>query len=144
MPIFKFKSFYKNFSFGYNKNRRYIKEEDMKKIFGALVANFLSFYLLDLMFSNIYFQKTSAFVAMAIIFSLVNLTIKPILKVLSFPITVVTLGLFSLVVNAVVLEIAFNLVSTASIGSFGTAFWASIVLSFINSAIRELLSKNFK
>ena len=115
----------------------------MKKLLGALVANALSFYLLDLMFSNVYFEKTSAFVAMAIIFSLVNLTIKPILKVLSFPITVVTLGLFSLVVNAVVLEIAFNLVSTASIGSFGTAFWASIVLSFINSAIRELLSKNF-
>ncbi|MDU1643156.1 MAG: phage holin family protein [Peptoniphilus harei] len=115
----------------------------MKKVFGALIANFLSFYLLDLMFSNIYFQKTSAFVAMAIIFSLVNLTIKPILKVLSFPITVVTLGLFSLVVNAVVLQIAFKLVSTASIGSFGTAFWASIVLSFINSAIREFLTNNF-
>lgn len=115
----------------------------MKKVFGALVANFLSFYLLDLMFSNVYFEKTSAFVAMAIIFSLVNLTIKPILKVLSFPITVVTLGLFSLVVNAVVLQIAFSLVSTAHIGSFGTAFWASIVLSFINNAIRELLTKNF-
>ena len=95
------------------------------------------------MFSNVYFEKTSAFVAMAIIFSLVNLTIKPILKVLSFPITLLTLGLFSLVVNAVVLSIAFKFVSTAHIGSFGTAFWASIVLSFINSAIREFLSNNF-
>lgn len=128
---------------GYNKTTQYIKEEDMKKILGALVANALSFYLLDLMFNNIYFEKASAFVAMAIIFSLVNLTIKPILKFLSFPITLLTLGLFSLVVNAVVLNIAFSLVSTAHIGSFGTAFWASIVLSFINSAIREFISKNF-
>lgn len=116
----------------------------MKKILGALVANFLSFYILDMLFENIYFSKPSAFVAMAIIFSLVNLTIKPILKVLSLPITIVTLGLFSLVINAVVLEIAFNLVGSASIGSFGTAFWASIVLSFINSTIREIMSKNFK
>lgn len=115
----------------------------MKKILGALVANALSFYLLDLMFNNVYFEKASAFVAMAIIFSLVNLTIKPILKFLSFPITLLTLGLFSLVVNAVVLIIAFSLVSTAHIGSFGTAFWASIVLSFINSAIREFISNNF-
>ena len=115
----------------------------MKKVLGALVANALSFYLLDLMFNNVYFEKASAFVAMAIIFSLVNLTIKPILKVLSFPITLLTLGLFSLVVNAVVLSIAFKFVSTAHIGSFGTAFWASIVLSFINSAIREFLSNNF-
>ena len=122
---------------------RYIKEEDMKKILGALVANALSFYLLDLMFNNVYFEKASAFVAMAIIFSLVNLTIKPILKFLSFPITLLTLGLFSLVVNAVVLNIAFSLVSTAHIGSFGTAFWASIVLSFINNAIREFISNNF-
>ncbi len=128
---------------GYNKTTQYIKEEDMKKILGALVANALSFYLLDLMFNNVYFEKASAFVAMAIIFSLVNLTIKPILKFLSFPITLLTLGLFSLVVNAVVLNIAFSLVSTAHIGSFGTAFWASIVLSFINSAIREFISKNF-
>lgn len=128
---------------GYNKNTRYIKEEDMKKILGALVANALSFYLLDLMFNNVYFEKASAFVAMAIIFSLVNLTIKPILKFLSFPITLLTLGLFSLVVNAVVLNIAFSLVSTAHIGSFGTAFWASIVLSFINNAIREFISNNF-
>ena len=104
----------------------------MKKIFGALVANFLSFYILDMLFKNgIIFEKPSAFVAMAIIFSLVNLTIKPILKVLSLPITIVTLGLFSLVINA-------------SIGSFGTAFWASIVLSFINNIIREVISKNFK
>lgn len=132
-----------NSRLGYNKNTRYIKEEDMKKILGALVANALSFYLLDLMFNNVYFEKASAFVAMAIIFSLVNLTIKPILKFLSFPITLLTLGLFSLVVNAVVLNIAFSLVSTAHIGSFGTAFWASIVLSFINSAIREFISNNF-
>lgn len=116
----------------------------MKKILGALVANFLSFYILDMLFKNIYFAKPSAFIAMAIIFSLVNLTIKPILKVLSLPITIVTLGLFSLVVNAVVLEIAFHFVRSASIGSFGTAFWASIVLSFINSTIREIMSKNFK
>lgn len=116
----------------------------MKKILGALVANFLSFYILDTLFENIYFAKPSAFITMAIIFSLVNLTIKPILKVLSLPITIVTLGLFSLVINAVVLEIAFNLVGSASIGSFGTAFWASIVLSFINSTIREIMSKNFK
>lgn len=128
---------------GYNKTTQYIKEEDMKKILGALVANALSFYLLDLMFNNVYFEKASAFVAMAIIFSLVNLTIKPILKFLSFPITLLTLGLFSLVVNAVVLSIAFSLVSTAHIGSFGTAFWASIVLSFINNAIREFISNNF-
>ena len=115
----------------------------MKKILGALVANALSFYLLDLMFNNVYFEKASAFVAMAIIFSLVNLTIKPILKFLSFPITLLTLGLFSLVVNAVVLNIAFSLVSTAHIGSFGTAFWASIVLSFINSAMGGFISNNF-
>lgn len=127
----------------YNKNTRYIKEEDMKKILGALVANALSFYLLDLIFNNVYFEKASAFVAMAIIFSLVNLTIKPILKFLSFPITLLTLGLFSLVVNAVVLNIAFSLVPAAHIGSFGTAFWASIVLSFINNAIREFISNNF-
>lgn len=132
-----------NSRLGYNKNWKYIKEEEMKKILGALVANALSFYLLDLIFNSIYFDKASAFVAMAIIFSLVNLTIKPILKFLSFPITLLTLGLFSLVVNAVVLNLAFSLVPAAHIGSFGTAFWASIVLSFINNAIREFISNNF-
>ncbi|MBS6610450.1 MULTISPECIES: phage holin family protein [Peptoniphilus] len=116
----------------------------MKKLFGALVANFLSFYILDLLFDKIHFANAGSIVAMAIIFALVNMTIKPILKVLSLPITIVTLGIFSLVVNAIVLEISFSLAPNSSIGSFGTAFWASIVLSFLNNLIREAISKNFE
>ena len=42
----------------------------------------------------------------ALVLGILNATVKPVLKVLSFPVTVLTLGIFSLVVNAVVLELA--------------------------------------
>lgn len=111
----------------------------MKRLLSLLVVNFMSFYILDLLFSNISFNNWQAIVAIGLIFTIVNAVIKPMLKVLSLPITILTLGLFSLVVNAIVLQIAFRLTSGAYIAGFGTAFWASIVLAIVNSVISNLV-----
>jgi len=114
----------------------------MKKLFSLLIINFISFYILDALFENIRFLNIESVFIMGVIFALVNMTIKPILKVLSFPINILTLGLFSLVVNAAVLKIAFSLSPNAFIASFGTAFWASIVLSIVNSVIKKFIGKD--
>ncbi|MBU5668639.1 phage holin family protein [Peptoniphilus sp. MSJ-1] len=111
----------------------------MKKLISLLFVNFLSFYILDALFENIRFLNIESVFIMGIVFALVNMTLKPILKLLSLPINIITLGLFSLVVNAAVLKIAFSLSPNAFIASFGTAFLASIVLSFVNSLIKKII-----
>lgn len=73
----------------------------------------------------------------ALALSLLNATVRPILRVLSFPISVVTLGIFHLIVNAMVLEMASALSRNVfhagiAIESFGAAFLGAIVISIVS------------
>ena len=105
------------------------------------IVNALSLYILDILFEGITFSQDRAIIITALILMIVNAIIKPILKLLSLPLTIITFGLFSFIVNAIVLEITFNLASGASINSFGTALIASIILAIINPAISNFFDK---
>ena len=97
------------------------------------IADALSLYILDILFEGITFSQNKDIIITALLLMLVNAIIKPILKLLSLPLTIITFGLFSFIVNAIVLEITFNLASGASINSFGTAL--------INPAISNFFDK---
>lgn len=74
------------------------------------------------------------------ILSILNVIVKPILVIFTLPITVVTLGLFLFVINAVTLMITQGLMgSTFVIDGFGTAIIASIVISIINLLLNSLI-----
>ena len=60
---------------------------------------------------------------------------------LNIPLSIVTLGLFLLVINALMLELSAWLVPGFEVAGFGTAFLASLVLTVLSVVIRELLSK---
>lgn len=105
------------------------------------LVNAISLYILDILFSGISFTENKAIIITALLLVLVNAIIKPILKLLSLPLTIITLGLFSFIVNAIVLQIAFNLSSGAMIDSFSTAIFASIILAIINPVIEDLFQK---
>lgn len=89
-------------------------------------------YLLSFLFSGISFTSFKTALIAAIVLGLVNAFIKPVLSILSLPINILTLGLFSLVINALMLYLTSNLISGFKINSFGTAFFAAIVLSLLN------------
>lgn len=105
------------------------------------IVNAISLYVIDFLFSGINFTETKALLITALLLVFVNAIIKPILKLLSLPLTILTLGLFSFIVNAIVLQITFNLASGASINSFWTALFASIILAIINPAISNFFDK---
>ena len=74
----------------------------------------------------------------ALVLAAVNASIKPLAKLLSLPITILTLGVFSLIINAFMLELASALSvglfgSGISISSFGAAFLGSIVISLASA-----------
>lgn len=74
----------------------------------------------------------------AVILGILNVFIKPILLFLTLPATIITLGLFIFVVNAILLIIASKLVSGFQIESFGTAIIAAIVITVISSLLNLL------
>ena len=83
---------------------------------------------------------TSALIA-ALVIGLVNATLGLILKVLTFPFIILTLGLFWFVVNAAMLMVASSFVSGFKVRGFVPAFWGAIVLALINMVFRALLPK---
>ena len=105
------------------------------------LANTISLRILDELFTGIYFNGFSAILLTGLILSLANYIIKPILKILTLPINILSLGLFSFVINALVLKISFTLSQGAYIKSFSTAIFVSIILAIINRTILKLLDK---
>ena len=80
---------------------------------------------------------TAALVA-AVVLGIINAFIKPVLLILTLPITILTLGLFTFVINAVVILLAANLVPGFTVDGFWWALIFSIVLSVIASFLHSL------
>jgi putative membrane protein len=79
----------------------------------------------------------------ALVIGFVNATLGTLLKLITLPLTVLTLGLFWLVINALMLELASALLSPAfRVDTFGAAFWGAIVLSLVNMVLRWLAGTN--
>lgn len=81
----------------------------------------------------------SALVA-ALILGLLNALVKPVLVVLTFPITVVTLGLFLLVLNALLFWFAGSILKGFQVNGFWWAVLGAIVYSFVSGLLSNLLS----
>lgn len=83
-----------------------------------------------------------AFFAVALLLGIVNVTIKPILTVLSLPFLLLTLGIGIVLVNAVVLTLVVGLSSLLSLGlisdSFSSTLLAALVISFASFALEAL------
>ena len=77
----------------------------------------------------------------AIVIGLVNATIGLILKILTFPVTILTFGLFLFVINALMLRFATLFVSGFVVKGFLPAFLGAIVLAIVNTALRHLVFK---
>ncbi|OFV94662.1 MAG: hypothetical protein A3H94_00380 [Acidobacteria bacterium RIFCSPLOWO2_02_FULL_60_20] len=76
----------------------------------------------------------------AIAVGLVNSTLGLFLKILTFPLTVLTLGIFWFVINALMLELASWLVPGFTVTGFGAAFLGAIVLALVNLLLKYLVS----
>jgi putative membrane protein len=86
------------------------------------------------------FHVTSALSALiaALVIGFVNATLGLVLKIITFPLTILSLGIFWFVINALMLELASAVVPGFRIDSFASAFWGAIVLSLVNMLFRWL------
>jgi putative membrane protein len=99
----------------------------------------LSLWVASQVFRGIRFSDASALVLSALVLGFANAIVRPLLVLFTLPLTVLTLGLFLLVINAVVLLLVSALVGGFTISGFGTAFLASIFISITNFIIGAIL-----
>ena len=83
---------------------------------------------------------TTALIA-ALVIGLVNTTVGLLLKIITFPLTLLTLGVFWIVINALMLKLAATLVPGFSINGFLPAFFGAIVLSLVNIFLRSVTGR---
>lgn len=86
-------------------------------------------------------------IVFGLILSLINMSLKPLLQILSLPITIITLGIFYLVVNTFMLYVATWIANGIfhvgfNIATFGSAFVASIVISIVAGIVNAITGAN--
>lgn len=101
-------------------------------MFLSLFINSISVYFTSKLLDGVELKNFWTAVGVAIGLGLVNIFIKPIVSLLALPLTIITLGLFSIVINAFMIMIVDYFIDTFKIKSFGWAVGFSIIMSVIN------------
>ncbi len=109
----------------------------MGMIIRLLVTAVVAF-LLTKVLSGVHIDSFTTALIFAVVLGLLNLIVTPILKLIGLPLTIITLGLFSLVINALVILIADYFIDGMKVDGFLWAFIFSIALSVITSLVSGL------
>ena len=103
------------------------------KLLAQLIISALAVMIASFLFKGVHVDSAYTALAVAAVLAILNAIVKPILVILTIPITIVTLGLFLLVINAALILLASEIVHGFKVDSFWTAFFFSIILALINS-----------
>ena len=110
-----------------------------------LVINAAALWVATRLVPGVTFQGDwVAFLGVALTFGVINAFIRPVAKVLTFPLILLTLGLFALVVNGLMLWLTSSLSSSLGLGfhvtGFWPAFWGALVVSIISTMLSLMIA----
>lgn len=113
-------------------------------MFLQLVINAAAFYITAYLLPGITISGWGALFVVSVVWGILSVTVKPLLTILTLPITVLSLGLFTLVINAILLSITSNIVPGFHVDGFGTALIAGIIFSLLSMFLRSLTERSPK
>jgi len=102
------------------------------KFIVRLILNGFALLVADHFIEGIHIQGITAAIIAALILGIVNTIIRPILIFFTFPITVLSLGLFILIINAITFSFTAAIVNGFTVDNFGAAFWGAIITSIFS------------
>ena len=88
---------------------------------------------------GIHVEGFGSALAAALVIGLLNATFGLLLKIITFPISILTLGLFLLVINALMIQLAAHIVRGFTVTGFGPAFWGAVVLALLGMLIKGVM-----
>lgn len=103
--------------------------------------NTLGLWAADYVFDGIRFDSVGALWVSGLLLGLVNAVVRPVLILFTLPLTVFTLGLFLLVINALMVLLVSTLVSGFYVAGFATGFWVALFLSMFGWVTNLLLGR---
>lgn len=115
------------------------------RLFLELILYAIALVAVSQMFTSFYIQDFGTALLASIILAMLNFFVKPILILLTLPVTFITLGFFILIINALILMLTAQLMGDAFvIDGFWVAFFASILISIIHYILQKLLGEVIK
>jgi len=107
-------------------------------MFMQLLINAIAFYVTAYIVPGFTISGWQALVVMSIVWGVLCLLVKPVLLILTLPINILTLGLFTFVINAILLMLMSAIVPGFTVAGFGTALIAAVVLALVNMFLSKL------
>lgn len=111
----------------------------MIKLLANWILNALALYVVAYFVPGVVIENFTAALVAIVVISLLNLTIKPILLLLTLPVTIISLGLFVFVINAVMLMLAGSITPGFHVMGFGTAIIGSVLLTIVTMFFNRLV-----
>ena len=102
----------------------------------------IAVYILPYVLSGIHVDTFLTALVVGAVLGFINITIKPILKLITLPINIITLGLFSLVLNGLFLWFIAKVISGFSIDNFAAACWGALIVAVINWVGNKLVERD--
>ncbi len=112
----------------------------MFSLLARLLINALALIMTTLFVPGLHLARFSTALWAALVWGLANTLIRPVLSFFTFPLQLLTLGLFTLVINALMLILTSKLVPEFSIRSFSSAIIGAFVLSIISMILNKLFN----
>ena len=109
-----------------------------------LLLNAVAVFALAYVLNGVQVDGYVSAIIVAIVLSILNLLVKPLLVLLTLPITIVTLGLFLIVINALIILLADKLIDGFSVDNFWWAILFSVLLSILQSLLQSFMKTDKK
>jgi len=104
-----------------------------------VLINALAIYVAAALVSGIRVSSTGTLLLAALVLAVVNAAVRPVMIILTLPLTVITLGLFLLVLNAVCLWLVTVIVPGMEVQSFGSALLGALIISAVSWLLTRLI-----
>jgi putative membrane protein len=114
----------------------------MMRVISQILVNAFMLWVVAQIIPGIRFDGSiTALLILGLIFGIVNAVIKPILFILTLPLTILTLGLFALVVNALMLMLTSAFSPSYAVDGFFSALLGSILISILSAGLNSLMRR---
>ena len=117
-----------------------VLENHMVKLLAHWVLSALCILLVARFVPGFFVRGFGTALIAAVVIGLVNSTIGALLKIVTFPLTILTFGIFWLLINALMLKFASVFVPGFEVRGLWPAFWGGLILSVLNMIVRQVLN----
>ncbi len=116
----------------------------MVKFLTSVIIYATAIFLVSWLFDLIAIDSPGAWIIASLVLGVLNALVRPLLVLITLPLTILTLGLFTLIINGALLYLMAAIVSGVEIESFWRAVLAALLITIISAVMNALISDRYK